>query len=156
MTSINQISPSNAQTFETNNTFSQAIFMLHMRVQNVNIVNQLEFSRLKVLGNGRVFVKKIIKYVPIIGWAWSFSDVAYLARDWEKDQEVMAKSIRSLSEYPDPMWLLLFAEGTRLSPEKLEASRDFARKRGLPVLRHCKITAPLFQNSQLYHILLKA
>ena len=45
---------------------------------------------------------------------------------------------QSLGDYPDPVWLLLFAEGTRMNPEKLEASRDFARKRGYPVLRHCK------------------
>jgi len=49
----------------------------------------------------------------------------------------MTKSIEGLSNYPDPVWLLIFAEGTRMNPEKLEASRDFARSRGLPVLRHC-------------------
>ena len=56
----------------------------------------------------------------------------------EKDEETMTKNIQSLGDYPDPVWLLIFAEGTRLNPEKLEASRDFARKRGYPVLRHCK------------------
>ncbi len=95
-------------------------------------------DRFGLLGNARVFVKKMLKYVPIVGWAWNFSDVAYLERNWDKDQEAMTKSVTSLSHYPDPVWLLVFAEGTRLSPEKLEASREFARKRGLPVLRHCK------------------
>ena len=56
----------------------------------------------------------------------------------EKDEETMTNNIQSLGYYPDPVWLLIFAEGTRLNPEKLEASRDFARKRGYPVLRHCK------------------
>ena len=95
-------------------------------------------DRFRVLGNARVFVKKMLKYVPIVGWAWNFSDVAYLERNWEKDQDIMTQSVRALSDYPDPVWLLIFAEGTRLSPEKLEASRDFARSRGLPILRHCK------------------
>lgn len=90
-----------------------------------------------VLGNARVFVKQILKYVPIVGWAWNFSDVAYLARNWEKDQAAMTESVNRLADYPHPVWLLLFAEGTRISPEKLEASREFARKRGLPLLRHC-------------------
>ena len=95
-------------------------------------------DRFGVLGNARVFVKKMLKYVPIVGWAWNFSDVAYLERNWEKDQDIMTQSVQALSDYPDPVWLLIFAEGTRLSPEKLEASRDFARSRGLPILRHCK------------------
>jgi len=94
-------------------------------------------DRAQVLGNARVFVKKILQYVPVVGWAWNFSDVAFLERNWDKDQEIMTKSIEGLSNYPDPVWLLIFAEGTRMNPEKLEASRDFARSRGLPVLRHC-------------------
>jgi len=89
------------------------------------------------LGNARVFVKKILKYVPVVGWAWNFSDVAFLERNLDKDSEIMKKSIEGLSDYPDPVWLLIFAEGTRMNPEKLEASRDFARSRNLPVLRHC-------------------
>ena len=66
------------------------------------------------------------------------SDVAFLERNLDKDSEIMKKSIEGLSDYPDPVWLLIFAEGTRMNPEKLEASRDFARSRNLPVLRHCK------------------
>ena len=54
---------------------------------------------------------------------------------------------QSLGDYPDPVWLLLFAEGTRMNPEKLEASRDFARKRGYPVLRHCKFFEKNFVKS---------
>ena len=77
-------------------------------------------------------------FSTVVGWAWNFSDVAFLERNLEKDEETMTKNIQSLGDYPDPVWLLIFAEGTRLNPEKLEASRDFARKRGYPVLRHCK------------------
>ena len=131
-------------------------------------------DRCSVLGNGRVFVKKMLKYVPgmwltilsvfvlvgidfrffnffsffstVVGWAWNFSDVAFLERNLEKDEETMTKNIQSLGDYPDPVWLLIFAEGTRLNPEKLEASRDFARKRGYPVLRHCKVFFIWFDN----------
>ena len=95
-------------------------------------------DRVGVLGGARVFGKKILKYVPVMGWAWYFGDGAFLERNWDKDKDVMSKTVQALSDYPDPVWLCIFAEGTRLSPEKLEASRDFARSRGLPVLRHCK------------------
>ena len=80
----------------------------------------------------------LIFFFSVVGWAWNFSDVAFLERNLEKDEETMTNNIQSLGYYPDPVWLLIFAEGTRLNPEKLEASRDFARKRGYPVLRHCK------------------
>ena len=29
-------------------------------------------DRATCLGNARVFVKKILKYVPVVGWAWNF------------------------------------------------------------------------------------
>lgn len=90
----------------------------------------------KVLGNSRVFVKKMIQYVPVVGWSWLMSDVVFLARDWEKDRLKLAQGVDQLCQYPDPMWLLLFAEGTRMNPEKLEASKEFAKKRNLPILKH--------------------
>ena len=34
------------------------------------------------------------------------------------------------------MWLCLFAEGTRLTPQKLEVSQEYSKKNGLPVLQH--------------------
>ena len=96
-------------------------------------------DRFRILGNARVFVKKMLKYVPVIGWAWNFSDVAYLERgDWQKDKKTITQKMNNLADYPDPVWLLIFAEGTRISPEKLKASREFAKERDLPVLRHCK------------------
>jgi lysophosphatidic acid acyltransferase/lysophosphatidylinositol acyltransferase len=78
----------------------------------------------------------MLRYVPVVGWAWNFSDIVYLDRSWDKDRVVIAKGIRALADYPDPMLLLLFAEGTRFSPEKHKASLEFARERGLPQLKH--------------------
>jgi lysophosphatidic acid acyltransferase/lysophosphatidylinositol acyltransferase len=93
-------------------------------------------DRAGLLGNGRVYVKKMLKYVPIIGWAWGFSDVAFLERNWEKDKDNLAYKINQLLDYPSPVWILLFPEGTRFSAEKYAASQEFAAARGLPELKH--------------------
>ncbi len=45
---------------------------------------------------GRVYVKKMLQYVPIIGWAWKLSDVIFLERNWEK------VSISAIVGDPDP------------------------------------------------------
>lgn len=39
-------------------------------------------------------------------------------------------------DYPDPVWLLLNAEGTRFTEKKHEASIKFARDRGMVELKH--------------------
>ena len=41
----------------------------------------------------RVYVKKMLQYVPIIGWAWKLSDVVFLERNWEKVRVVSRMSI---------------------------------------------------------------
>lgn len=94
-------------------------------------------DRAQLLGNCRVYVKKMLQYVPIIGWAWKLSDVIFLERNWEKDKENLGRKLNELVMYPSPVWILLFPEGTRMSPEKLAASQEFSRSRpGLPVLQH--------------------
>jgi len=93
-------------------------------------------DRAGILGNCRVYVKKVIQYVPVIGWAWCFSDTLFLARDWAHDQAVLDQRLAALLEYPDPVWILLFPEGTRFTKDKYEASKKFAESRNLPVLKH--------------------
>jgi len=93
-------------------------------------------DRAGVLGNCRVYGKKILKYVPIVGWCWNMSDVVFLERNWEKDKLNLSSKLNSLMDYPSPVWILLFPEGTRYSVEKHEASQEFAASRGLPVLKH--------------------
>lgn len=93
-------------------------------------------DRAGILGNCRVYVKKVLQYVPTIGWAWCFSDTLFLARDWSKDQVVLDDRLAALQDYPDPVWILLFPEGTRYTKEKYLASKKFAESRNLPVLKH--------------------
>lgn len=93
-------------------------------------------DRCQLLGNCRVYVKKMLQYVPIIGWAWKLSDVVFLERNWEKDKDNLARKLNQLLDYPSPVWILLCPEGTRFSPEKHAASCEFAASRGLPQLQH--------------------
>ena len=93
-------------------------------------------DRWSILGNSRVYVKKAIQYVPIIGWAWSLSDTLFLARDWSHDQKVLDKVLVDLQDFPSPVVILLFPEGTRFTKDKYLASREFAEKNGKPLLKH--------------------
>ncbi|XP_063220016.1 1-acyl-sn-glycerol-3-phosphate acyltransferase gamma-like isoform X2 [Bacillus rossius redtenbacheri] len=93
-------------------------------------------ERLKLLGNCKTYAKKSIQYVPTMGWAWKFGESIFLERNWEKDKEIIGKQLKELIQYPDAMWLLLMAEGTRFTHEKHEISKKFARDKGLPELKH--------------------
>ncbi|KAK0181438.1 hypothetical protein PV327_003725 [Microctonus hyperodae] len=93
-------------------------------------------DRIKILGNCKAYAKKSIQYVPTLGWAWKFAESVFLERSWEKDKQMIGKQISELGDYPDPMWLLLYAEGTRFTPQKQEACQKFAKSKGLPLLIH--------------------
>lgn len=90
----------------------------------------------RLLASSKVFIKKSIKWIPIIGWAWQFGEAVFLERNWEKDKLIMGKQVKNLGDYADPVWLLLFAEGTRFTPAKHAASVEFAHKSGLQPLQH--------------------
>lgn len=93
-------------------------------------------ERVKILGNCKACAKKSIQYIPTLGWAWKFAESIFLERSWEKDRMNIGRQIKELVDHPDPIWLLLNAEGTRFTPEKAEASKKFAMEKGLPVLKY--------------------
>ncbi|KOX75990.1 1-acyl-sn-glycerol-3-phosphate acyltransferase gamma [Melipona quadrifasciata] len=93
-------------------------------------------ERTGVLGNCKAYVKKSLQYVPTFGWAWRFAEFIFMERNWEKDKEIITSLINELVNYPDSITLLLCAEGTRVTAQKLEASQKFAQKAGLPVLNY--------------------
>jgi len=99
------------------------------------LVGWIFCERIGVLGNCKAYAKKSIKYVPTIGWSWKFAESVFLERDWNKDKEAIGVQVRELADYPDPILLLLYAEGTRFTPEKHQASLAFAREKGLPQLK---------------------
>ncbi|XP_011199230.2 1-acyl-sn-glycerol-3-phosphate acyltransferase gamma [Bactrocera dorsalis] len=93
-------------------------------------------DKVKCLGNCKAYAKKAISYVPVMGWAWKFAEFVFLERSYDKDIEIISRQLKEVFAYPDPVWLLLNAEGTRFTPKKHEASVKFAEERGLPVLKH--------------------
>lgn len=93
-------------------------------------------ERVRVLGNCKAYAKKSIQYVPTMGWAWKFSESVFLERSWDRDKDVIGRQVAEIANYPDPIFLLLFAEGTRFTPEKHKASLVFAKEKGLPLLKH--------------------
>lgn len=100
------------------------------------LIGWLLCDRVRLLGNCKAYAKKSIQYIPTLGWAWKFAESIFLERSWEKDKENIKSQIKELVEYPDTMWLLLYPEGTRFTPKKLEASQKFAIEKGLPVLKY--------------------
>ena len=55
--------------------------------------------------NAKLFIKKAVEWIPIIGWGWKFAEIGFLERNWEKDKDIMEAFFRNLKEYTDPVWV---------------------------------------------------
>ena len=98
--------------------------------------------------HGHVFIilKEQLKYIPIIGPGMMFFGFVFMARNWTKDKARLQYRLQKLKgrhdgyqsdkETVDPMWLMIFPEGTNLSGNTRKKSAAWAAKQGIPDLRH--------------------
>lgn len=93
-------------------------------------------EKINILGNCKAYAKKVISYIPTIGWSWKFAEFVFLERSFDKDKEIITNQLNEIFDYPSSVWLLLNAEGTRFTKSKHEASVKFAQERGMTVLNH--------------------
>ena len=98
--------------------------------------------------HGHVFIilKESLKYIPIIGPGIMFYGFIFMARNWVRDKPRLRHRLQKLkarhsgpmsgSQSLDPMWLMIFPEGTNLSGNTREGSKKWADKQGIADLQH--------------------
>lgn len=98
--------------------------------------------------HGRIFIilKESLKYIPVVGQGMMFYGFIFMARKWLSDKPRLQHRLEKLktrlsgsnSGQPqyDPMWLLIFPEGTNLSINTKRQSDEFGQKHGYPPLKH--------------------
>ena len=83
-----------------------------------------------------IILKESLKNIPIIGWGCQFYNFIFLSRKWEEDQSTFKTHLAKLKNPKDPMWLIIFPEGTNLSATTREKSKKWAEKNGLQDMKH--------------------
>lgn len=98
--------------------------------------------------HGHIFIilKESLKYIPVVGWGMMFYGFIFMSRKMATDQERMAHRLKQLqerhsgpmsgSEGLDPMWLLIFPEGTNASDNGRAKSAAWAKKIGIKDMDH--------------------
>jgi 1-acyl-sn-glycerol-3-phosphate acyltransferase len=88
--------------------------------------------------HGRLYIilKESLKKIPVLGWGMQLSQFIFLKRNWEEDKPNMARSLQKLNKPTDPMWLLLFPEGTNLAPSTRQRSAAWAKKNDISDCTH--------------------
>lgn len=97
-------------------------------------------------GHIYIILKESLKYIPVVGQGMMFYGFIFMARKWLADKPRLQSHLQKLntvvgdptSKSPvyDPMWLLIFPEGTNLSPRTKEVSDAYAEKQGKASFDH--------------------
>ncbi|MCB9477792.1 MAG: acyltransferase [Deltaproteobacteria bacterium] len=110
----------------------------HQEMADVPVIFAFAQTK-KRLGDIKWFVKDVIKWFPGPGWGMYFLDCLYVKRDWNKDKTRIQKTFANLIDNNIPYYLMTFAEGTRIRPQKLSASQKYAVEIGIPVTEHVMV-----------------
>lgn len=98
--------------------------------------------------HGRVYIilKESLKNIPIIGQGMMFYGFIFMARKWMSDKPRLQHRLEKLKTQHtgsksstskfDPMWLMIFPEGTNLSTNTKRRSDEYGSKQGFPPLKH--------------------
>lgn len=111
-------------------------------------------------GHIYIILKASLKWTPLIGPAMQLYDFIFMARKWSADQANMRKHLQILNKRHsgpiavtagnkqlDPMWLLIFPEGTNLTANERRKSLEFSEQKGWPDFKH--ILVPRIKGLQL-------
>jgi 1-acyl-sn-glycerol-3-phosphate acyltransferase len=97
-------------------------------------------------GHIYIILKESLKYVPVIGWGMMFYGFIFMSRKMATDQPRIAYRLNKLKERHkghmsgteglDPMWLLIFPEGTNACVNGRKKSAAWAEKTGVNDMQH--------------------
>lgn len=100
----------------------------------------------KMHGHIYIILKEELKYIPIIGTGMMYFGFIFMSRKWAADKPRLQHRLEKLKASHagplsgasglDPMWLLIYPEGTNLSANTRKKSKAWAEKQGIPDFEH--------------------
>lgn len=100
----------------------------------------LDFAHSKGrLGDLKCFIKDKLKYVPGIGWGMYLLDFPLVKRSWSADRDTINQLFKRILKHKTPIWMFIFAEGTRIKPFKIKNSQSYAQELGIEAPQHVMI-----------------
>lgn len=82
----------------------------------------------KAHGSLKIMLKHSLSLIPIYGTGMKFFEFIFLKRRLEHDKDTVIKNLERAKKRDNPMWLVLFPEGTVISDDTRARSKAFAQK----------------------------
>ncbi|GLU09002.1 hypothetical protein SLE2022_258820 [Rubroshorea leprosula] len=88
------------------------------------------------LGYIKYILKSSLMKLPVFGWGFYILEFIPVERRWEVDEQNMRRVLSTFKDPLDPLWLVLFPEGTDFTEQKCIRSQKYAAENGLPILKN--------------------
>ncbi|GKV26557.1 hypothetical protein SLEP1_g35840 [Rubroshorea leprosula] len=88
------------------------------------------------LGYIRYILKSSLMKLPVFGWGFYILEFIPVERKWEVDGPKMCHMLSTFKDPRDPLWLVLFPEGTDFSEQKCIRNQKYAAENGLPIMKN--------------------
>ncbi|KAG0470140.1 hypothetical protein HPP92_016840 [Vanilla planifolia] len=88
------------------------------------------------LGSIKYVLKSSLMKLPVFGWGFHILEFISVERKWEIDEPRMLKKLSTFKDAKDPLWLVVFPEGTDYTEQKCIRSQMYAAENNLPILRN--------------------
>ncbi|XWS54638.1 hypothetical protein CRYUN_Cryun10bG0105900 [Craigia yunnanensis] len=88
------------------------------------------------VGYIKYILKSSLMKLPVFGWSFHILEFIPVERKWEVDESNMRHMLSTFKDPRDPLWLVLFPEGTDFTEQKCLRSQIYAAENGLPILKN--------------------
>ncbi|KAI8352079.1 acyltransferase-domain-containing protein [Blakeslea trispora] len=85
----------------------------------------------KAHGVMKIILKASLKHLPVYGLGMQFFDFIFLKRKLASDKDTIVSNLERSKKSNQPMWLVLFPEGTVIAEDTRKRSKAYAEKSGL-------------------------
>ena len=103
------------------------------------VICALAYHR-KSLGNLKIVIKGIVKFVPGFGWSIWLMFWPFVSRKWALDKNILEKLYTNYANQSENTLLCMFCEGTRYSEKAYKASKKFAEENTeCPNMEYCLV-----------------
>ncbi|KAG5481859.1 hypothetical protein LSCM4_06936 [Leishmania orientalis] len=107
----------------------------HCRVDWIYTFVYLARTR-SMISHIRYVLKADLKRLPVLGWSMELFRYLFLSRKWDSDKLYIKRMIDFYKATSDTPVILIYPEGTDLSPSNIQRSQAYADKAGLPKFYH--------------------
>nr|XP_022313315.1 1-acyl-sn-glycerol-3-phosphate acyltransferase epsilon-like [Crassostrea virginica] len=123
---------------ESQDSKENAVFICNHQSTMDWVVANIVALQHQNLGHVRYVIKDGLKYFPLYGFYFKQHDCIFVRRG-QFSKTSMEKQVKRMAERNEPVWMVIFPEGTRFNPsnpQMIQRSRMLAEKKGVSPTEH--------------------